>query len=345
MSFWRWLSGAAKRDRLWMEMPRRVPDAYKNERPGGDTFITTREFSMADTDGKIHYDRRRYLAACKVEGSSLWEITQYTTDLKHDLLSYDTGKYVKTALDVVEALKWWEDEHVGIGHEPVPGSEAGYLSFAKRHSIHFDGRGRPYIPKVEDVQTQKVILSGKALTDVFKATGEKSLPLNTWENLFAVLEKKTRMTDGDIKALGPFIDTAKQWLSDIDRNSTDLVRNWSMPSDFKGKDKLEYATAATAFVLYMDVMAKKYAEASSEGMMNTLGVLKTINANFNGHISSFVQYYLNLKTDQLQQIKDIVPTGPRPSTQLPLETIVERYDALMAAKNNQPKSKKQPPSV
>ncbi len=334
------ITGAAAREKKWMETPTCVPDAYKNERPGSDYYIMSREFFEPD---QIY--SRIYCAAVRMENGK-WEIRLFGTDVRDGATFYQREGACCSPLEVVQALASYERMLIGKGFICVPNMNATYPVFAARHSIHFDDAGSPYIPAAKDMQTRKVILSGTVLKDAFKKSDKKQHPLNTWENLCLALKEKWEMTDQKIKSVSPeMIADLKSWLSDAERNAKTLFRIWPMGPDYGPHEKLEYAVAASALVLYIDAMAIEYARASTEGVSASFDVLKRLDAKFEEYVPRFISSNLHMSYTEAQQMKDIIYTGTRPSTVLPIETIIERYDVLMAEKNNPSHNNKQPPLV
>ncbi len=345
MSFWRWLSGDAKRDKLLMAVPRLVPDAYKGVVPGDDRFIMTSEFAE---EGNIY--SRVYWFAAKSDDGCGWNLCMHkTTDVRSGAGYIAMDHICSNPLDVVVELLESEDDLKIRGFIPVPNENATYPIFAARNGIHFDANGEPFLPTADDTQTQKVILSGKALKAVFKEATAENEVLNTWGKLCSKLDNMCVMTDKDIQALSPqTIVAINKWLENAVENAETFIHSMKMPPAFCSDYGLRMSVACTSFALNVDAMARDYKRATSEGVLVSRDVLKSIDKHVKTRLTGFGEQYLDFSYLQIQQIKDIIPTGPRPAGLLPLERIAQRYAALEAATSApiEPKRpKNRPPSA
>lgn len=205
-NFWRKISGQAKREKDWIDAPRRLPDAVKT----GDLYfhdmVIGREFYHIGSSGLYE---RQYAAVIYDQDKKNWKPVVYFVSSRepHEQKCSSIDGNIKTPLEAVRFLTWWEkhchlhmlrftdgpsaSSYLKRDWKMIEGSDETYTNFAHRHGISFDQEGAAYLLTRENMGTEDIILRGAGLHDVFARSAQDVSSYRTWQGLQDVFKTDT----------------------------------------------------------------------------------------------------------------------------------------------------------
>ncbi len=316
-----------------MEMPRVIPEQYRELQLGSDDIIMSREFIRSSDKAY-----REYMVAIRNPRNGYW----YMQDVLRFMDRGEAEPLVKPTqyagmydpFRVVDILYRYElsalrhlDKKDRPVYEEVTGTQENYKAFALRHGIQFSAGGEPFRPDLQDVASKKVVLHGKALTRFFNQNSKRR-EMTAWQHVNKMLHVPMPSLENMRKVQSYALKDAERWCEKIARNTTNMLFDRELPQWYAENwypDEMAKIILASAIITYLDQSAKQYATALKDGVAPALRVLNNVDHWIQGPVLTMSKRYFGLKKEQLQHMKDAVVEGRYQGGDLPLQKFIAAY--------------------
>lgn len=327
------ITGAADREKKWMETPRVIPEQCKALQPGSDDIIMSREFIRSSDKAY-----REYMVAIRNPRNSHWYMWQVSRFMDRSntepSVKLTTSEGVHDPFLVTNLLYLYEssmrnrwDLKNRPVYEEVIDTQESYKAFALRYGIQFTSDGAPYEPNLKDVASKKVILHGDALRKLFGQNAKRQ-ERTAWEHVEKMLHVPMPNLENMRKVQSYALKDAERWCEKIGRNTTNMLFDRELPQWYAENwypDEMAKIILASAIITYLDQSAKQYATALKDGVAPALRVLNNVDHWIQGPVLTMSKRYFGLKKEQLQHMKDAVVEGRYQGGDLPLQKFIAAY--------------------
>lgn len=353
-NLWKLITGEARQEKQWAELPRLLPEEFRNIPAGDDAFVFGPEY--IDPSRK---SVRRFLAGVADEKG--WKVCSYERNFKKDpdsVVAYRTidpswrqwwetyggdedeprGWHATQAEDLVAVLKNKSEEFYKEWIPVQPASET-YTAFAYRHGINFDSDGRSYMPTVQDTVRHSVLLHGKALTAVFESKQSDRIDrLRQWEGLIDALSVPLPSDEVIMRETRKMeqLKSYKEILGNMERSATlqqtgkNVLMSRGMCQSEELHGHIQSAFTSSLILHMLDAASRSYQEVIAGGISNGRDKLKNIYEDLT-HIESLAER-CGFHSTEAVAMKDVIMTGRRPQMLSPLEALIQRYETLLQNK-------------